>query len=76
MWKMNKEVRSVFKKRAAETVKLMHEVYTDEEQLGDSTIFHWHKPFPKGRETAALLPHTGQPLRICTEDMVNTVTAL
>ncbi len=26
------------KKSAADTVKLMHEAYTDEEQLGDSTI--------------------------------------
>ncbi len=28
------------KKSVVETVKLMHEMYTDEERLGDSTILH------------------------------------
>ncbi len=37
-----------------ETVKLMHKAYT-EEWLGHSTILHWHKAFPEGRETTALL---------------------
>ncbi len=59
------EQRSVIKfccwlnKSEVETVKVMHEAYTDEEWLGDSTIFHWHKAFSKGRETTALLPCVG-----------------
>ncbi len=61
---------------AVETVKFMHEAYTDEERLGDSTIFHWHTAFSKGRETIALLPHVGQSLSICTEEMVNTFAAI
>ncbi len=64
----------LWKKSAVETVKLMHEAYADEEQLGDLTIFHWHKT-SEGRETAALLPRVGQPLSICTEEMVNTIAA-
>ncbi len=64
------------KKSAVHTVKLMHKVYTDEEWLGDLTIFHWHKAFSGGREPTALFPHVGQPLSICTEEMVNTITAV
>ncbi len=47
------------KESVVETVKLMHEAYTDEEWLGDLTIFHWHKAFSKGREITALFPHVG-----------------
>ncbi len=54
---------------------MMHEAYTDEEQLGDTTIFHWHKA-SNGKETAVLLPHVARLLSICTEDMANTVSAL
>ncbi len=83
LWKMDlkNEQRSVInfccwlKISVAETVKLMHGTYTDDEWLGDSTIFCWRKAFSKGRETASLLPHVGQPLSICTE-MVNTVTTV
>ncbi len=64
------------KKSAVETVKLMHKAYNDEEQLGDSTISHWHKVFSEGKETAALLSHVGQPLSICKEKIVNTVAAV
>ncbi len=64
------------RKSTVETVKLMHEADTDEEQLGDFTIFHWHKALFKGRETAALLPHVGQPMGICIEEMRNTASAV
>ncbi len=47
------------RKSAAESAMLMYEAYTDEEWLGDSTIFHWYKAFTKGRETTALLPYVG-----------------
>ncbi len=60
------------KKSAAETVKLMHVAHTDEEWLGDSTIFRWRKKFSKDRETTALLPHVRQPLNICIKEMVNS----
>ncbi len=62
-----------FKNSAAVIVKLKHEVYTDDKWLEDLTIFHWHKAFSKGKETAALLPHVGRQLSICAEEMVNTV---
>ncbi len=61
---------------AVETLKLMHNAYTDEEQLGDSTFFHWHKTFFKGRDIVALLPHIGRPLSICTEEMVNAIATV
>ncbi len=54
----------------------MHRAYTKEEWLGDLTIFHWHKAFSEDRYTAALRPHIGRPLSICTEEIVNTVAAV
>ncbi len=66
----------LLKKLAAETVNLMHEVYTDEKRLGDSMIICWHKAFSKGRKTSALLLLVRWPLGICTEETVNTVTAV
>ncbi len=53
----------------------MPKVNTDEEWLGHSTIFHWYTAFFEGRETSALLLLAEQPLSICTEEMVTTVTA-
>ncbi len=47
-------------------------MYTDKEQLGDSTIFHWHKAFSEGRETTAFLPHVVRPLSISTEEQGRT----
>ncbi len=64
------------KNSAVETVKLMHKAYTDEKSLGDLTIFHWHNVFSEGSETAALLPHVGRPLRICSEKMVNRIAVI
>ncbi len=64
------------KKSAAETAKLMQKAYTDEECLGDLTMFHWHKVFSKGKETTALFPPVRQPLSICRGEMVNTVAAV
>ncbi len=57
-------------------VKFMQEAYTDEEQLGYSTIFHRHKACFESGEIAVWLPHIGQLLSISTERMVNTVTAV
>ncbi len=54
----------------------MQEVYTDEEWLGDLTIFLWHKAFSEGWETTALLLHVGWPSSIYTEEKANTVTAI
>ncbi len=64
------------KKSAVETMKLMHESYTNEERLKDSTTYYRHKAFSKGRETVPLLPYVGQLLSICTEEIMNTVTAV
>ncbi len=43
--------RCRLKKSVVETMKSMHEAYTDEERLKDSTIFHLPKTVSKGRET-------------------------
>ncbi len=47
-----------------------------EKRLRESTIFHWHKALSEGRETTALFPYVGRLLRICTEEMVNTVAVV
>ncbi len=60
-------------KSAAGAVKLMHKTYIVKEWLRGLRIFHWHKAYSEGRETTALIPHVGQPLSVCTEDIVNTV---
>ncbi len=57
-------------------MKLQHEAYTEEKCLGDSTILYGHKAFSKGRETTALLPYVEQPLSICAEVTVNTITVV
>ncbi len=55
-----------FAKSAPEMVQMMKESYK-EKWLHERTIFHWHKAFNEGCESAALIPRGGQPSPACTE---------
>ncbi len=84
-WKMdlNTEQRYVIKlfwqlsKLAQQTCQAMKEVYQND-CLGQLTIFLWHNFFKKGRESAALEPHThsGRPTSTVTETNINTGAAI
>ncbi len=59
-------------KLAQWTYQVMKEGYQDD-YLGQSTFLHWHSFFTKGRELAALEPHSGRPTSIVIETNINSV---
>ncbi len=62
-------------KLAQQTYQVVKEVYQDD-CLGQSMILCWYNFFIKGRELAALEPHSGRPTSIVTEMNINTVVAI
>jgi transposase len=62
-------------KSASETFQMIKRAY-DEEALGRSAVFKWHKRFSQGRDSLKDDEHTGRPRTVRTELKFQEVSTL